>query len=116
MLVEDNPVASALLEAQLRELRPEAELRCFGDGFAALLDAGRRRPDVLIVDIELPGLDGIAMIRRLRQNPATSGMRIVLVTAHRDGELARFGELPEDVPLLHKPVELGALGTAIGAG
>jgi excisionase family DNA binding protein len=114
MLVEDNPVASALLEGQLRELRPEADVRCFEDGFAALVDAGRALPDVLITDIELPGLDGLAMIRRLRENPATQAMRIVLVTTHTPTELVRFGELPDGVPLLRKPVAIGDLGAAIG--
>jgi excisionase family DNA binding protein len=115
MLVEDNPVAAAMLEGQLRELRPEAQLRCFEDGFAALVDAGRALPDVLITDIDLPGLDGLAMIRRLRENPATQAMRIVLVTTHTEADIARFGELPEGVPLLRKPVALETLGAAIGS-
>lgn len=114
MLVEDNPVAAAVLEAQLRDLRPGAKLRVFSDGFSALLDAGREAPDVLITDVDLPGLDGLAMIRQLRENPATQRMRIVLVTTHTPVELARFGELPSGVPLLQKPVAPEALGDAIG--
>ncbi len=113
MLVEDNPVTAAVLEAQLQELRPDAELRVFEDGFAALLDAGRDLPDVLVTDIDLPGLDGIAMITQLRQNPATRDMRIVMVTSHTDGEIQRFGALPEGVPLLRKPVTPEALGSAL---
>jgi len=114
MLVEDNPVTAAVLEAQLQELRPDAELRVFEDGFAALLDAGRDVPDVLVTDIDLPGLDGIAMIAQLRQNPATRDMRIVMVTSHSDVELQRFGALPDGVPLLRKPVTADALGAALG--
>ena len=114
MLVVDNPVAAAVLEAQLRDLRPGAKLRVFGDGFSALLDAGREAPDVLITDVDLPGLDGLAMIRQLRENPATQRMRIVLVTTHTQAEIARFGELPSGVPLLQKPVSPEALGEAIG--
>ena len=102
------------LEAQLRDLRPGAKLRVFGDGFSALLDAGREAPDVLITDVDLPGLDGLAMIRQLRENPATQRMRIVLVTTHTQAEIARFGELPSGVPLLQKPVSPEALGEAIG--
>jgi excisionase family DNA binding protein len=114
MLVEDNPVAAAVLEAQLIELRPTANLRVFGDGFTALLDAGRNVPDVLITDIDLPGLDGLAMIRNLRTNPATCNMRIVLATSHSDEDLQRFGALPAGVPLLHKPVTPEALAEALG--
>ena len=114
MLVEDDPITATVLEAQLRNLRPDAQLRIFGDGFAALLDAGREAPDVLITDIDLPGLDGLAMIRQLRENPATQRMRIVLVTTHTSEEIARFGELPAGVPLLRKPVTPEVLGEALG--
>ena len=114
MLVEDNPVAAAVLEAQLTALRPAATLRVFGDGFAALLDAGRDVPDWLITDIDLPGLDGLAMIRNLRTNPATCNMRIVLATSHSDDDLKRFGELPKGVPLLHKPITPDALAQVLG--
>jgi len=114
LLVEDDPVTAAVLEGQLRELRPDATVRSFGDGFSALLDAGREVPDVLITDIDLPGLDGLAMIRQLRENPATQRMRIVLVTSHSSEELARFGELPAGVPLLYKPVTPEMLAAAIG--
>ncbi|MFY9513304.1 MAG: response regulator [Rubrivivax sp.] len=112
MLVEDNAVTAAVLEAQLGELKPQAQLRVFGDGFAALLDAGREVPDWLITDIDLPGMDGLAMIRQLRSNPATRNMRIVLATSHSDDELQRFGALPEGVPLLRKPVTPEALAAA----
>lgn len=114
MLVEDNPVTAAVLEAQLLELRPGARLRIFGDGFTALLDAGRDVPDLLITDIDLPGLDGLAMIRKLQDNPATRAMRIVLATSHTATELERFGPLPDGVPLLQKPVTPEALGAALG--
>lgn len=113
MLVEDNAVTAAVLEAQLQDVLPDAELRTFEDGFAALLDAGRQMPDVLVTDIDLPGLDGLAMIRQLRANPATQGMRIVLVTTHSEADLQRFGPLPEGVPLLRKPVDLAALERAV---
>jgi CheY-like chemotaxis protein len=101
---------------QLRALRPDADLRVFADGFSALLDAGRQVPDVLITDIDLPGLDGLAMVRQLRENPATAPMHIVLVTSHSQSELTRFGSLPDGVPLLHKPVPSDALAAAVAAG
>ncbi len=113
MLVEDDPITAAVLEAQLMALRPGARLRIFGDGFAALVDAGRDVPDLLITDIELPGLDGVAMIHNLRRNPAMQKMRIVMATSHTAGELARFGSLPDGVPVLRKPVTPEALAQAL---
>jgi excisionase family DNA binding protein len=114
VLVEDDPITAAVLEAQILELRPDARLRVFGDGFSALFDAGRDMPRLLITDINLPGLDGLAMIDKLMQNPAIQGMRIVLATSHSDAELARFGPLPEGIPLLRKPITLEALQAVLG--
>jgi excisionase family DNA binding protein len=115
LLVEDNDVTAAVLEAQIGELRPSARLRVFGDGFAALLDAGRDVPDWLITDIDLPGMDGLAMVRQLQANPATRAMRIVLATSHTDAELQRFGPRPAGVPLLRKPVTPEALAAVLDA-
>lgn len=114
MLVEDDPITAAVLEAQILELQPHTRLRVFADGFTALLDAGREAPKLLITDINLPGLDGLAMIGKLLQNPATQDMRIVLATSHSDEELARFGPLPEGVPLLRKPITQQALSEVLG--
>jgi excisionase family DNA binding protein len=114
VLVEDDPITAAVLEAQILQLRPDARLRVFGDAFTALFDAGRDIPRLLITDINLPGLDGLAMFDKLRQNPAVQGMRIVLATSHSDEELARFGPLPEGIPLLRKPISLEALQAVLG--
>jgi excisionase family DNA binding protein len=114
VVVEDDPITAAVLEAQILELRPNARLRVFADGFTALLDAGRDIPKLLITDINLPGLDGLEMIRKLLQNPAVQGMRIVLATSHTDDELARFGPLPEGIPLLRKPITPEALEAVLG--
>ena len=114
VLVEDDPITAAVLEAQILELRPNARLRVFEDGFTALLDAGRDIPKLLITDVNLPGLDGLAMIGKLMQNPAVQGMRIVLATSHTDDELARFGPLPEGIPLLRKPITPQALDLVLG--
>jgi excisionase family DNA binding protein len=114
VLVEDDPITAAVLEAQILELRPDARLRVFEDGFTALLDAGRDIPKLLITDINLPGLDGLEMIRKLMQNPAVQGMRIVQATSHTDEELARFGPLPEGIPLLRKPITAEALAAVLG--
>ena len=113
IVVDDDAATASVLAAQLRDLHPDATLRVFGDGFSALLDAGREAPDVLIADIDLPGLDGLAMVRQLADNPATQRMRIVLTTGP-DADAARQGELPAGVALLRKPLSAALLAEAIG--
>lgn len=52
------------------------------DGGAALTEARTRQPDVVLLDLSLPVVDGLEVMRRLRKDPATSGLRLVAFTAH----------------------------------
>jgi CheY-like chemotaxis protein len=57
------------------------------DGPMALHAAREQTPDLVVLDLALPGLDGLAVARRLRADPATAGVPVVLFTAHGSGEL-----------------------------
>jgi two-component system phosphate regulon response regulator PhoB len=48
--------------------------------------AVRERPDVMLLDVMLPGLDGLSLCRRLRQNPETAAMAIIMLTAKSESE------------------------------
>lgn len=52
------------------------------DGGAAITEAQTRQPDVVLLDLSLPVVDGLEVMRRLRKDPATSGLRLVAFTAH----------------------------------
>ncbi len=80
-----------------------------GDGHEALAAAGRRAPDVALLDIGMPGLNGYELARRLREDPATASALLVAITGwgqRADKEAAR--EAGFDVHLV-KPVALDAL-------
>jgi DNA-binding response OmpR family regulator len=51
------------------------------DGESALALAQERRPRVAVLDLSMPGLDGLELVRRLRADTQTRGIRIVLLTA-----------------------------------
>jgi len=114
MLVEDHADTAELLDEMIRELWPQAQVRLARDGFSALLEAGKQPPDVLITDINLPGLDGVEMLRSLLVHPDTSQMRVVFVTHHAADELQRFGPLPLGVPVLRKPIQMEDLRRVLG--
>ena len=57
-----------------------------GDGPAGLAVAREARPDLVIIDMGLPGMDGWETTRRLRADPVTRGAAIVAVTGHATGE------------------------------
>ena len=78
LVVEDEPDAAALLSKGLREHSYAVDL--VGDGPAALEQAALNDYDVVVLDIGLPGLDGLEVCRRLRA--ASHAVPILLLTAH----------------------------------
>jgi DNA-binding response OmpR family regulator len=55
-------------------------------GREALAIAGEVRPDLILLDLSLPGLDGFAVLGRLKQSPATASIPVIVLTSHRDIE------------------------------
>lgn len=103
LVVEDNKDNMALIEYLLRE-----------NGYAPLLArsgeegvevAVRERPDLILLDIRLPGMDGYEVAALLKQRPELSGMRIVAVTASvTTGDQARIAAAGLD-GYIAKPIE-----------
>jgi DNA-binding NarL/FixJ family response regulator len=87
LLAEDHPSVA-------EELRRLLETECdvvavVGDGYALLREAQVMSPDVIVTDIAMPGLDGIAATNELvTRHPAS---RVILVTVHDDPDLAEMG-------------------------
>jgi PAS domain S-box-containing protein len=82
-------------------------------GAEALLAAAEFRPDVVVLDIGLPGMDGYEVARRIRQNPVLDGLRVVGVSGYRqepDGPLSRAARFDG---YLMKPVLLAKLEASL---
>ena len=79
LLAEDDDDVRALAELVLR--RDGFDVIAVADGDAALAAAEARPPDVAVLDVSMPLMDGLETARRLRDRDATSGVRIMLLTA-----------------------------------
>ncbi|MFD9303166.1 response regulator [Streptomyces sp. NPDC060048] len=88
-----------------------------GDGNEALALTRRHRPDVVLLDIQMPGLDGLTAVARLRREPTTAGV-IMLTTFGQDEYITRALEEGADGFLLKAddPRELLNGVRAVGAG
>ncbi|HLU68439.1 MAG TPA: response regulator [Kofleriaceae bacterium] len=80
LVVDDNPTNVKLLSFLLSSRGYQVESA--GDAEEALRLLEGYRPDLILMDIQLPGMDGLALTRRLRAEPATRDVVIVAVTAH----------------------------------
>lgn len=80
LMIEDNEqnryLATFLLERRGHSVVSSA------DGPSGIEEAARLHPDIILLDIQLPGLDGYAVARALRRNPALDAIPIVAVTSY----------------------------------
>jgi PAS domain S-box-containing protein len=86
LYVEDNPANMALVE-QLIARRPDLRLLTAVNGVTGIEIARAALPDLILMDINLPGISGIDAMRVLRADPATAGIPVVAISAnamHRD--------------------------------
>ncbi|MBI3820645.1 MAG: response regulator transcription factor [Planctomycetes bacterium] len=82
VLVEDERDIADLLKHNLT--REGYRVRWFGDGRLALAGIERDIPDAIILDLMLPGIDGLEVCRQLRRSPSTARVPIVILTARGD--------------------------------
>ncbi len=104
LIAEDNLDLQKLYLKNIATWALPITIRTVSNGIDGLLNIGLRPPDMLIVDLLMPGVDGFEMIRRLRQNPELDSMDIIVVTGMDDGEIQKRGGLPETVTVYQKPV------------
>jgi two-component system, cell cycle response regulator DivK len=106
LVVEDNPRNLKLVRDLLEHLGYRTlEATTAEDGLAL---ARAHRPDLVLMDVQLPGMDGVQALTRLRADPATSGIPVVAVTAFAmKDDRARFVAAGFD-GYLEKPIDVRA--------
>ena len=111
LVVDDDARNRKLMETQLRA--SGYEVRCVDSGPAALQAVAEEAPDVVVADLMMPGMDGFELVRRLKADPATSRIPVVMVTAI-DDEASRARLSAAGVSeVLVKPVDRWRLDTCL---
>ncbi len=104
LIVDDDPSITALIETALEE---EGYRVMASVGAGALSVAHDQQPDLILLDIMMPGMDGIEVSQRLRADAATAAIPIVAMSAH-----SRLQATTSVMPVndrLAKPFELAQL-------
>jgi two-component system chemotaxis response regulator CheY len=78
LIVEDSPAMRQLIALAVK--RQSAEVVEAGDGLAALKELAQQRFDLMFVDLNMPVLDGMKLIKRVREDPAFGATKICVVT------------------------------------
>ena len=107
LIVDDNENNRAILVARLSAQGYSATEAC--DGVEALEAARKEAPDLILLDIEMPRMDGLEACRRLRSDPEAGFIPIILVTARTDSKDVVAGLEAGADEYLTKPIDQQAL-------
>jgi len=80
LIVDDNPVNTKLASLTLK--LAGYDVRTAGDANEALATLRAFTPELILMDIQMPGMDGLELTRKLRSEPTTAAVRIVAITSY----------------------------------
>jgi excisionase family DNA binding protein len=80
LAIDDDKSVLKVLEKAFSKLAPSVHLQTTTNGVEALVMVGKDIPDLIILDIIMPGMDGIQICRSLRANPETESIKIMAIT------------------------------------
>lgn len=92
LYIEDNPV-NALVVQELVAMRPHLKLACAIDGIGGVAMALQLAPELILLDMQLPDIDGFEVLRRLRAHDQTAGTPCIAVSANA---------LPDDIAVARR--------------
>lgn len=115
LLIEDSIHFQNLVGLIVQQHFPGVVLHVANDGITGLALYGQTQPDVLIVDILLPGIDGATLITTLRSHPQFSRSHLIVVTSLDEQQREPYAFALQGVKVIHKPRLVAELPAALAA-
>jgi excisionase family DNA binding protein len=105
LLVEDDATLLDVMRSTIDKWNLPIDCTTMTSAVEAMLDMASIRPDVLLTDVNMPGVDGLELIRRITANPMFSDMIILAVTGLSPEQIRDRGGVPKHVMLVQKPLD-----------
>ncbi len=102
LVVDDESMARTLLRLML--VRAGFNVSEAEDGFTALEKVRQERPDIILLDVMMPGMDGFAVCESLRSDPETTSLPIIMLSAKTDLDSINKGLRAGATVYLTKPI------------
>lgn len=109
LVAEDDASLLRLYQIKLAQWPMQPTITTASDGYEALIRLGQTTPDMLILDLHMPGLDGFRVLQTIRNAPELTHTAIAVVSGLGQEEIARRGHIPSGIALFSKPVPFDAL-------
>ena len=103
LLIEDSAHFQGLVSTLVKQRYPAIELHVSADAIAGLVSFGHLQPDLIIVDILLPGMDGATLITGLRNHALFGNCKLVVLTALDAQQREPYAAALGGVDVVHKP-------------
>jgi len=104
LIVEDNPADSYLIEEAVRSEEPDCHTTAISDGDTAIDYLSRQRPDIVVLDLNIPRRDGVEVLRFIRGQSALQGVVVVIFSSSPKDAIER--KAPQADAHIQKPFEL----------
>ena len=105
LILDDQSTSRCVLQKYAEAIEPRLKVTTFGNPIEALDWLTRNTPDLIITDFKMPHLDGAEFSRRVRANPETADVPIIVTTVYEDRELRLLSLEAGATDFLHTPVE-----------
>lgn len=109
LVVDDDDAVRTTVSRTLKSAWPDAQIETAKDGFEAGKKTAQLRPDALVLDINLPGLDGFWVCQALRTDPLTNHAKILVISGEADPKIAERILAAGADAFLPKPFDLDEL-------
>jgi excisionase family DNA binding protein len=114
VVADDDPAQLRGMGRAFRRWADKLEVTFVDNGVDALVEVGAVRPHALVIDVYMPGLDGIEVCRRLRANPTTRDLLLIVTSGRMTAELEQVARQTGARRVLRKPVDVTAIVEELG--
>ena len=113
LVVDDDAAITLALMIRLRAAGYDTSSA--GDGISAIEAVKQKRPDVILLDIRMPGMDGFEVNRRLKAVPELSDIPVIFLSAHTNDTMRQEASAAGGMHFLPKPYDAAKLVAVIEA-
>jgi len=109
LIIDDEPTVVEVVARAVQQLDDNIEVATAADGFEAGLQIATFKPDLLVLDLMMPQIDGFEVCRTVRRSPSTAHIRILIVTAYGIHENIERALRAGADDFMHKPLNIPSL-------